>query len=132
VSEVIVSYLLDRGADTTIDRIRDTALETISPKSANGGPVLVYPTLVDLGGTGVIDLVDTTVTGPRDDRAARYDNYVLRDGKYVAVAPLDFYSRGFPASPDRPPSRRNHRDRKSIRKWTTREDYDSGTDPFLG
>jgi hypothetical protein len=77
--EVIVSFLLDRGTDTAIDRIRDTALETIRPMSTNGGPLLVYPTLVDLGGTGVIDLVDTTFTGPRSDPP--YDHYVLRDGK---------------------------------------------------
>ena len=89
--EVIVSFLLDRGAETSIYRIRNATLERISPVTASGGPALVYPTLVDLGGKGAMDLVESTVGGPRDDRSVRYDHYALRDGKYAAVTPLDFY-----------------------------------------
>jgi hypothetical protein len=90
--EVEVDFNLDKGgAETWIYKITGHQLTLISPTNKFGGSMLTWPTLVDLGGKGIVDIINHDNVGSRRKPVARYSHYVLRNSAYVAAEPLDFY-----------------------------------------
>jgi len=79
------------GSDTWIYRIEDHHLRLISPTNKLGGSLVAFPHDVDFDGRGVIDLIEDEVTGTREQATTVHTHYVLKDGVYVAVEPLDFF-----------------------------------------
>lgn len=93
VPEIIVSFTLPRGGQTSIFRVANHLLELISPTDDGGAPELGYPAIVDFGGSGVKDLVEVSSLRNSGDEefTVEYDHYVLQHGKYVITTPLDYY-----------------------------------------
>jgi hypothetical protein len=94
VSEAVVTFALGprRGAETWIYRIRQGRLIPIGPEDETGHTLLGDPDIVDFGGGGVMDLVDSGNVGEtRDEPVIVREHYVLKNGVFVASEPLDFY-----------------------------------------
>ncbi len=92
IPEAIIRFDTGKGASATwICRVSSGQLTVINPRNKFGGSELLFPDLVDFNGDGRIDIVEDHVLGSRSDPTIRHDRYVLQNGNYVAVAPLDFY-----------------------------------------
>ncbi|HEY2324532.1 MAG TPA: hypothetical protein VGJ82_16855, partial [Thermoanaerobaculia bacterium] len=73
-------------------RVTDDHLQLISPTEEDGGTVLGEPQFLDLNGKGTLDMIDNVVVSrTRDDVKVEQEHYALRDGKYVALEPVDYY-----------------------------------------
>jgi len=92
--EAVVTFTLGPrgGAETWIYRIQQGQLVPIGPMDEQGRSLLGSPDVVDFNGNGVMDLVDSSNVGEsRDDPVIVKEHYMVRNGVYVEVAPLDFY-----------------------------------------
>jgi hypothetical protein len=92
--EVVVGFALGPrgGSATWIYRLRQRRLLSIGPVGDDGGTLLGDPSILDLQGDGVMDLIDAVNVGDsRLDPVIVHEHYALRNGVYVALERADYY-----------------------------------------
>jgi len=65
-----------------------------------GRTVLGLPKFLDLNGNGTLDMIDNVVVSrTSNDVQVEQEHYALRDGRYVALEPVDYYGISFEDDP---------------------------------
>lgn len=91
--EVIVTFDQGKGGvETWIYRVANGRLVGIGPLNPQHGSLLLVPEILDLDGKGSMDLVQDLNYGSKRDPKITHAHFALRNGVYVALEPLDYYS----------------------------------------
>ena len=92
IAEAVVVFEQPRGGSATwIFRLADQKLTLISPTNDSGGSILVSPQMLNLRGTGALDIIENIVSGSRQDPEVQPALFTLQSGKYVAGDHVDFF-----------------------------------------
>lgn len=92
--EAIVHFSVPLNRDPCaawVLRVADGRLTTISPTGNTGDSAIGCGDFVDLDGQGVFDIIDTIGVPHGHTLIPFHKRYVLRNGKYVPVDPLDYH-----------------------------------------
>ena len=119
--EVVITFGLGPrgGSETWIYRVQQRRLVSIGAVDDDGHTLLGYPSILDLHGDGVMDLIDDANVGEsRRDPVIVHEHYALRNGVYVALEPVDFYEIfwGGPTAPPKTATREFSVARAVLRK----------------
>ena len=115
--EVIAHFTdwMRNAPHTWVLRVTDGHLQLISPMEEDGATLLGLPKFLDLNGSGALDMIDNVVVSrTQDDVKVEQEHYALRVGRYVALAPVDYYEVFF--NDDKPLTRKFSVPAASLRK----------------
>jgi hypothetical protein len=90
--DVIVEFDIGKGgAETWAFKIADRKVRLMTPVDMRLHAILRQPSFMSMGEGRALDVVETVNLGSRRDPVHSHLHYVLQNGTFTQVAPLDFY-----------------------------------------
>lgn len=89
-AEAMITFEAARGTcESWIYKISDAHLSAISPTDKRGNSLLGCPYLLDVSGSGSLDILDKETNGRGDDATEKWHRYALKNGKYAETSAVD-------------------------------------------